>query len=84
MAGLVPAIHVFGATQSKTWMPGTRPGMTKCEQVSRTGTALRKIFFARFVDRIFTTFTQPPFTKPYEAIALIDAIACLCHARHVD
>jgi hypothetical protein len=27
MAGLVPAIHVFLA--SKTWMPGTRPGMTR-------------------------------------------------------
>jgi hypothetical protein len=26
MAGLVPAIHVF--TWLKTWMPGTRPGMT--------------------------------------------------------
>ncbi len=29
MAGLVPAIHVFELTASqKTWMPGTRPGMT--------------------------------------------------------
>jgi hypothetical protein len=29
MAGLVPAIHVFNADrQFKTWMPGTRPGMT--------------------------------------------------------
>src|SRR5690348_16667372 len=28
MAGLVPAIHVFVAP-SKTWMPGTRPGMTE-------------------------------------------------------
>jgi hypothetical protein len=29
MAGLVPAIHVFTKLrQSKTWMPGTRPGMT--------------------------------------------------------
>ena len=27
MAGLVPAIHVFVA-KGKTWMPGTRPGMT--------------------------------------------------------
>jgi hypothetical protein len=27
MAGLVPAIHVFVAA-AKTWMPGTRPGMT--------------------------------------------------------
>src|SRR5712691_8971371 len=29
MAGLVPAIHVFESTRIfKTWMPGTRPGMT--------------------------------------------------------
>ena len=27
MAGLDPAIHVFLAV-AKTWMPGTRPGMT--------------------------------------------------------
>jgi hypothetical protein len=26
MAGFYPAIHVFEAV--KTWMPGTRPGMT--------------------------------------------------------
>jgi hypothetical protein len=26
MAGLVPAIHVFAASERKTWMPGTRPG----------------------------------------------------------
>jgi hypothetical protein len=29
MAGLDPAIHVFAAQDFKTWMPGTRPGMTK-------------------------------------------------------
>src|SRR5690242_879002 len=30
MAGLVPAIHVFGRSpRRKTWMPGTRPGMTE-------------------------------------------------------
>src|SRR5271166_6423917 len=31
MAGLVPAIHVclFRGFQGKTWMPGTRPGMTE-------------------------------------------------------
>jgi len=29
MAGLVPAIHVLKSiAASKTWMPGTRPGMT--------------------------------------------------------
>ena len=29
MAGLVPAIHVFLRAVTKTWMPGTRPGMTR-------------------------------------------------------
>src|SRR5712672_806882 len=29
MAGLVPAIHVCSLKQEKTWMPGTRPGMTR-------------------------------------------------------
>ena len=28
MAGLVPAIHVFFISRGKTWMPGTRPGIT--------------------------------------------------------
>ncbi len=28
MAGLVPAIHALLA-ERKTWMPGTRPGMTR-------------------------------------------------------
>jgi hypothetical protein len=28
MAGLVPAIHVFDQRESKTWMPGSSPGMT--------------------------------------------------------
>jgi len=27
MAGLVPAIHAF--KQSKAWMPGIKPGMTR-------------------------------------------------------
>ena len=32
MAGLVPAIHVL-ATKRKSWMPGTRPGMTMWRQL---------------------------------------------------
>jgi hypothetical protein len=28
MAGLVPAIHDLDAEVEKTWMPGSRPGMT--------------------------------------------------------
>jgi hypothetical protein len=33
MAGLVPAIHDFLSCDAKTWMPGTRPGMTNSLQV---------------------------------------------------
>jgi hypothetical protein len=37
MAGLVPAIHVFcRIKRSKTWMPGTRPGMTNECQATDT------------------------------------------------
>jgi hypothetical protein len=31
MAGLDLAIHVFLTAERKTWMPGTRPGMTTDE-----------------------------------------------------
>jgi hypothetical protein len=36
MAGLVPAIHVLLLLmyqESKTWMPGTSPGMTECVEM---------------------------------------------------
>ena len=29
MAGLVPAIHEKATERGTTWMPGTRPGMTR-------------------------------------------------------
>jgi hypothetical protein len=34
MAGLVPAIHVFYFADRKTWIPGTRPGMTDMDRRS--------------------------------------------------
>jgi len=35
MEGLVPGIHVFSLLwEAKTWMPGTSPGMTNCEQAA--------------------------------------------------
>src|SRR3954447_24127826 len=40
MAGLVPAIHVFAGREGKTWMPGTRPGMTSLEMVDSCETAV--------------------------------------------
>ena len=35
MAGLVPAIRVLLAYEEKTWMPGTRPGMTEDRSSSK-------------------------------------------------
>ena len=41
MAGLDPAIHVFRPLQeSKTWMPGTRPGTTRVESEPKTVSTL--------------------------------------------
>jgi hypothetical protein len=37
-----------------------------------------------FVDRIFTTSIQAPFTNAFDAIAASEAIACLCRAGHAD
>jgi len=43
-----------------------------------------KILHPAFVDRIFTTSTQAPFTNVFEAISARAAMACLCHARNAD
>src|SRR5258708_7099577 len=41
MAGLVPAIHVLlYGRRSKTWMPGTSPGMTEDKLVCHSGMRL--------------------------------------------
>jgi hypothetical protein len=38
-ARLCPAIHVFLSGRTKTWMPGTRPGMTQSVLPYRTAIA---------------------------------------------
>jgi NAD(P)-dependent dehydrogenase (short-subunit alcohol dehydrogenase family) len=35
MAGLVLAIHVYPTAERKTWMPGTRPGMTENKEQNK-------------------------------------------------
>ena len=44
MAGLVPAIHVFSVLLHvmKTWMPGTRPGMTSVVEIRPLATLSRR------------------------------------------
>jgi len=40
--------------------------------------------FIIFVDRMFTSFSEPAFTSIFDAAAKKAAIACLYHQRHVD
>src|SRR5216684_7690396 len=49
MAGLVPAIHALLA-QGKTWMPGTRPGMT--EKGNWKGQAMAERSFKQEVNKL--------------------------------
>jgi len=57
--------------------------MTECP-LSRCGTGTRQNFFSIFVDPIFTTSTQAPFTNAFDAIAPIAGTACLCRAVYAD
>src|SRR5690242_10648958 len=52
VAGLVPAIHVSSCREGrKTWMPGTRPGMTKLRSKRRFGLADDGLECRGFTDR---------------------------------
>jgi hypothetical protein len=57
MAGLVPAIHVFGSHRPKTWMPGTRPDMTRAEDASHF---IRHIKALSCVNESLPAVTQAP------------------------
>ena len=68
MAVLVTAIHVFLVSEGKTWMPGTRPGMTtsfKAPAPSHPSTVLPLLMTATL--RAFTLasneITLPSFHK---------------------
>ena len=55
MAGLVPAIHVFFVRKEvKTWMPGTRPGMTAADHTCK--------YFARTVGSAARSADEPVHT----------------------
>jgi hypothetical protein len=41
-------------------------------------------FFIIFVDRIFTSLLQRPFTNDFDQLQRIDRAACLWRARHAD
>ena len=46
--------------------------------------ARRLNFVITFVDVIFTTFIEPPFTNVFNASARNAAFACVCRAGNVD
>ena len=51
--------------------------------LSRIGTAAR-IFFTFFVDRIFTTRVERPFTNVFGVIVVYNFASCLCLLCNVD
>jgi len=70
MAGLVPAIHVFSLWQGgKTWMPGTRPGMT-AERHAQTQRIIQR--------RQFSTASWPDLFRPSTSLLL--SYPALCRA----
>ncbi len=62
MAGLVPAIHVlFRRQHRRTWMPGTRPGMTEeggSAYVFSAGLPMPKLDLMLSISSTFTPFLR--------------------------
>jgi hypothetical protein len=50
----------------------------------RSGSGAAKNSVIVFVDRIFTTFIQPPFTNVFDTIAPIAVTTCLYPVRNAD
>jgi len=68
MAGLVPAIHVFTELASKTWMPGTSPGMTmwrRCARRTEAGACWKNYvaFLANVALRLSNNSTFTPLRR---------------------
>src|SRR3954447_3928811 len=68
MAGLVPAIHVLSCLRRvRTWMPGTRPGMTRERLARLLGDRVVQVVPIRVVSQ-----DQPhlPFARPVLDVVL--------------
>jgi hypothetical protein len=65
-------------------MAGTSPAMTKClALLDRNGPERERVFII-FVDRIFTTSLQRPFTNVFDVMAQNATIACVYRAGNAD
>jgi hypothetical protein len=72
MPGLVPGIHVFGVGVKKVVDGRVKPGHDeKCFRLSRVDTGTLRNFFIIFVDWIFTTLVERPFTNAFDQISEI-------------
>jgi hypothetical protein len=80
MPGLVPGIHVLCLALNEDVDGRDKPGHDDVG-VEREPD---KNSLVVFVDRIFTTSAQAPFTNAFDAIAATTGIACLCRVGYAD
>jgi hypothetical protein len=74
------------------WVPALRSSEGRCTASGTRGNCFtpsrdegdKPIFFIIFVDRIFTSLFERPFTKVFEVIAQSTTIPCLYRACHAD
>jgi hypothetical protein len=70
-------------------LAGSNPAMTSVFRalrlpLSRSDTDTPRILFIIFVDRMFTTLFEWPFTNVFDVIGQSPAISCLCRAGNAD
>jgi hypothetical protein len=77
MAGLVPAIHVFLVRYAvRTWMPGTRPGMTKERSSRLVALPAQPLYIASRSSRSCTRPLKRSSLYPVIGNGLAPAVAC--------
>jgi len=57
---------------------------SECCELSRSGTEPANTFFTIFVDWIFTSSIERPFTNVFDVVAALSAATCLCRACNAD
>jgi hypothetical protein len=85
MPGLVPGIHVLMRAWREDVDGRGKPGHDDGTVAARgEGKRATKNFFINFVDRIFTTLFERPFTNVFDVTEANAAISCVYRACNAD